>query len=291
MFKKAGVITLVLILAMTLAVAGCGQKAETPKNETTNGETAKEESKLAGNLKLAGSTSVQPLAEELAMKFMELNRDVKIDVAGGGSGAGVESAGNGAADIGMASRHVKDSEMETYPQLKPIAICQDGITVVVHPNNLVSDLTLEQVKDIYTGKTTNWKDLGGKDASITVVNREEGSGTRGAFEEIVLGKESFTDKAAIQNSTGAVKTAVAADENAIGYISMGSMSSEVKGLKIGGAEPTTENVINGSYPIARPFNMITNGEAEGLAKAFIDWILNSSEAKEITTEEGYIVGK
>ncbi|MFZ7102327.1 MAG: phosphate ABC transporter substrate-binding protein [Peptococcaceae bacterium] len=291
MFKKAGVITLVLILALSLVVVGCGkqeaEQQETPQQE----EQQPAEAALSGNLKLAGSTSVQPLAEELAMKFMELNREVKIDVAGGGSGAGVESAGNGAADIGMASRHVQDSEMSTYPELKPVAIAQDGITVGIHPNNPVDDLTLEQVKDIFSGKVTNWKEFGGNDASITVVNREEGSGTRGAFEEIVLGEEKFTDKAAVQNSTGAVKTAVAADENAVGYISMGSMSSEVKGLKIVGVEPTVDNVINGTYPIARPFNFITKGEAQGLAKTFIDWVLNSSEAQGITTEEGYIVSK
>jgi phosphate transport system substrate-binding protein len=284
MFKKRGLIALVLILALSLVV-GCNKQEnqEAPQGKINE----QEEATLSGNLKLAGSTSVQPLAEELAMRFMELNRDVRIDIAGGGSGAGIESAVNGAADIGMASREVKDSEKAANPTLKPIIIAQDGIAVIVSNANSINGLSLEQVKDIFSGKITNWKDLGGKDANITVVNREEGSGTRGAFEEIVLGDNKFTDKAAIQNSTGAVKTAVSADENAIGYISMGSMSDDVKGLKIGGIEPTTDNVKSNQYPIARPFNFLVSGEAEGLATAFIDWVMDN-EAQKIIVENGFI---
>lgn len=278
MFKKTGLIALALILALSLVVVGCGKQKENPQQG---------EATLSGNLKLAGSTSVQPLAEELTMRFMELNRDVKIDVAGGGSGAGVESAVNGAADIGMASRELKDSEKENNPDLKTIVIAKDGITVIVNKENSINDLTLDQVKDIFSGKISNWKELGGKDAGITVVNREEGSGTRGAFEEIVLGDEKFTDKAAIQNSTGAIKTAVSADPNAIGYISMGSMSDDVKSIKIGGIEPSNDNAKSGQYPIARPFIFLVNGEAEGLAKAFIDWVLEN-EAQEIVQENGFI---
>lgn len=286
MFKKAILIPLVLIIAFSLVVVGCSKQEEKP--DTSKQETPNQEAiKLSGNLKLAGSTSVQPLAEELAMKFMELNREVKVDVAGGGSGAGVESAGNGVADIGMASREIKDKETANYPEIKPIVIAQDGITVIVNNANGISDLTLDQVKDIFAGKITNWQDLGGKDTGITVINREEGSGTRGAFAEIVLGEDKFTEKAAIQNSTGAVKTAVSADENAIGYISMGSMSEDVKGLKIGGVEPSTNNAKSGQYPIARPFNFIVKGDAQGLAKAFIDWVLDS-EGQEIVVKEGFV---
>ena len=275
MFKKAGLISLILLMSISLLVIGCGEN-----------QNAQEEG-LSGNLVLAGSTSVQPLAEELAMRFMELNRNVKIDVAGGGSGAGVESSANGAADIGMASREVKDEELAAHPDLKPIVIAQDGIIVIVNQANPVNELTLVQIKGIFTGEITNWQDVGGKNAAITVINREEGSGTRTAFNEIVLHGESFTDKAAIQNSTGAVKTAVNADENAIGYISMGSMSDQVKGLKVNGVEPTIDNAKNGDYPIARPFIFITKGEPDGLTKAFIDWVM-SGEAQEIIQEEGFI---
>ncbi|NLT94129.1 MAG: phosphate ABC transporter substrate-binding protein [Clostridia bacterium] len=280
MFKKVSLIFLVLFFILS-STAGCsGQKEQV--GQVNNGET-----KPKGNLKLAGSTSVQPLAEELAMRFMELNREVKIDVTGGGSGAGVESTINGAADIGMTSRELKESEKENNPGLKTVVIAQDGIAVIVNKNNIVDDLTLEQVKDIFSGKITNWKDLGGKDTAITVVNREEGSGTRGAFEEIVLGKEKITEKAAVQNSTGAVKTAVSADPNAIGYISMGSMDDEVKSLKIGGIEPSIENAKSGFYPVTRPFIFLVNGEAEGLAKVFIDWVLDT-EAQEMVQENGFI---
>ena len=281
MFKKTSLVVLALILSISIFAVGCGQKeAPAPAEKPA-------EATLSGNIKLAGSTSVQPLAEELAMAFMEINKDVKIDVAGGGSGAGVESAANGAADIGMASRKVKDSEREATPELKDIAIALDGITVIVHNDNEVSELSLEQVAGIYSGEITNWSEVGGADVTITVVNREEGSGTRGAFEEIVLGKVPYTDKAVIQNSTGAVKTAVAADVNAIGYISMGSMSDDVKGIIVDGEEPSTANVLNGSYPISRPFNFLILGDGTELGQAFIEWIM-SPAGQEIVAKEKYI---
>lgn len=283
MMKRKGVFLACLLILTTFLLAACGGDQTKQDSENNN-----DENKLSGNIKLAGSTSVQPLAEELAMRFMELNRDVKIDVVGGGSGAGVESAGNGAADIGMASREVKDKEMETYKDIKPIVIAKDGIVVVVNKENQISGLNMEEIQKIFTGEITNWSQVGGSDANITVINREEGSGTRGAFREIVVGKKnSFTDKAAIQNSTGAVKTAVSSDPNSIGYISMGAMSSDVKGLQVNGAEPNVDNVLNGSYKIARPFNFITKGQANGLNKAFIDWVFED-EAQNIVNESGFI---
>lgn len=282
MFKKISIIGLILVFSISLIFVGCGQKDT--KDQKTDGNNSEG---LSGNLKLAGSTSVQPLAEELAMRFMDLNPNVKIDVAGGGSGAGVESAGNGAADIGMASRNMKDEEKTNYPDLKPLVIANDGIVVIVHPENKIADLTKEQIKAIFKGEITNWEKLGEEKASITVINREEGSGTRGAFQEIVLGKEEFTEKAAIQNSTGAVKEAIKSDKNAIGYISMGSLSNDVSGVKIDGVEPSVEEVKTGMYPIARPFNFIIKGEAQDLAKDFITWIL-SGEAQALIEEEGFI---
>ena len=281
MFRKSGLIALIIVLSLSLVLAGCGSKSASP-------ETKKE---LTGNIKVAGSTSVQPLAEELATKFMEQNRQVKIDIAGGGSGVGVESAANGSANIGMASREIKQAEKDATPTMKDIVIAKDGIAVIINKGNDVSNLTLEQVKEIFTGKITNWKAVGGKDAAITVVNREEGSGTRGAFEELVLGKESkFTDKAIIQNSTGAVKTAVIADVKSIGYISMGSMSAEVKGLQVNNVEPTMDNVVKGTYKISRPFNFLVKGEPNEVTQSFINWIL-SAEGQKIVKENGFIAVK
>jgi phosphate transport system substrate-binding protein len=269
----------VLVLVFALVLTGC-QKASEPAQE--NSENKQEA--LSGNITIAGSTSVQPLAEELAQAFMEKYPDVKIDVQGGGSSVGVQSAHEGVADIGNSSRELKDKE-KPYG-LHEHVIARDGIAVVVNNvNSAVNELTMEQVQKIFTGEINNWKEVGGADAKITVVNREEGSGTRGAFEEIVMGKDAkFTDSAIIQPSTGAVKQTVSTDPNAIGYISMGALDNSVKGLKVNGVEPTPENVVSGSYKISRPFLMLTKEEPQGAVKAFLDFIF-SEEGQNIVGKE------
>lgn len=291
---KRGIILVAVMLVLSLTFVGCGAKSEPqPSSPDANQGTAPnanqgsaEPKNLSGSITIAGSTSVQPLAEELAMMFMEENRGVRINVSGGGSGAGVESAGNGVANIGMASREIKQSELDQYKELKPIVICKDGISVVVNPKNKVNELTLEQIQGIFSGEITNWSQVGGEDGSIIIVNREEGSGTRGAFEELVLGDKDFVTKAIIQNSTGAIRTAVASDVNAIGYVSMGAMSNDVKAVVVDGADATAENVLNGSYKLARPFNFLTSGEADEVTQAFIDWVL--SDGQEFVKQEGFI---
>ena len=219
----------ITVLLFALVLTGCqseGGAVQQPAQDP-------EEKCLSGNITIAGSTSVQPLAEELAGAFMDMYPDVRIDVQGGGSSVGVQSANERIADIGNASRELKDSE-KPY-NLHEHVIAKDGIAVVVNPANDIGQITMEQVQKVFAGEVTNWKDLGGKDTGITVVNREEGSGTRGAFEEIVMGEASFIDNAIIQPSTGAVKQTVSTDPNAIGYISMGSLNSDVKGLVVDGA--------------------------------------------------------
>lgn len=273
-FKKVPAIALVCALGLGLVAAGCG-KSETPAEEPG--------AALSGSLQVAGSTSVQPLAEELATVFMDKYPEVTIDIQGGGSSAGVKAAAEGVANIGMASRELKAEEAALG--LVATVIAKDGIAVVVNAGNPVADLKIEDVKKIFTGEVSNWKEIGGADAAIVVVNREEGSGTRGAFEELVLGKDAqFIDSAAIQNSTGAVRTAVSSDPNAVGYISMGSLDETVKALKVDGAEPTEASVLDSSYKISRPFNFLTKGEATDLSKSFIDWIL-SDEGQAIVGEE------
>ena len=214
---------------------------------------------------------------------MTKNPDVKIDVQGGGSGVGVKSAADGVANIGMASRELKAEEASLG--LTATVIAKDGIAVIANSANQVADLKIADIKKIFTGEVTNWKELGGADAPIVVINREEGSGTRDAFQELALGKEAkFVDSAAIQNSTGAVRTAVASDPNAVGFISMGSLDETVKALKVDGVDPAEASVLDGSYKISRPFNFLTKGPATDLSKAFIDWIL-SDEGQAIVGEE------
>ena len=259
--KRSWKILLVVVSISMVAMmsAGCSKKAG-----------------KGNSLQIAGSSSVQPLSEELAAEFMGKHPDIKINVAGGGSGAGIKAAQNGTADIGASSRELKPEEKT----VKEIVIAKDGIAVIVNADNTVESLTLEQLQQVFTGEITNWNKLGGKDARISVIVREEGSGTRGAFEEIVMGKDkSITDKALVQNSTGAIRTAVAGDSNAVGFISIGALSKEVKPLKIDGAAANMDNVLSGTYKISRPFVYMTKEEPTGLGKEFIDFVLSPAGQK------------
>lgn len=236
-----------------------------------------------GSLTLAGSTSVQPIAELLGEEFEKGHPGVRINVQGGGSSAGIKAAQTGSADIGMSSRELKAEEKGLFETI----IARDGIAIVVHPTNPVTDLSIETVRKVFTGEIKNWKEIGGRDAQITVVNREAGSGTRGAFEEIIMGGRDFVDKIIVQGSTGAVRQTVAGDVNSIGYISLAALSSEVKALKIEGVEPAPEMVKSGVYKISRPFLFLTKSQPEGLAKKFIDFVL-SEEGQRICENEGLI---
>ena len=261
--------------------------------ETTPME--EEEEALSGQLQLAGSTTVQPLAEQLAEAFMDINPDVVVEIQGGGSSVGVTSAGEGTVDIGNASRAIKDSEMETFPNLNVYTIAYDGIAIVTNPELDIPTLSEDQVRAIFSGEIVNFSEVGGPDAEIVVVSREEGSGTRTAFEELVMeytdenGEKvlaPITENALLQQSNGQVSTVVSTTPNTIGFLSFGYLSDAVKGVAIDGVEPNVDNVKNGSYSIYRPLNMLTNGEADGLAKAFIDFIL--SDAGQAIVAEDYI---
>jgi phosphate transport system substrate-binding protein len=239
---------------------------------------------LSGQLQLAGSTSVQPLAEELANAFMAANPEVSIDIQGGGTSVGVTSAGDGTVDIGNASREIKDEEMQQYPDLKVFTIAFDGIAIIVNPDVNLTNLTTEQIRSIFSGAVTNFKEVGGPDAPITVVSREEGSGTRGAFEELVMtykdaNGEKKTDpivsSALLQQSNGQLLTVVATTPNTIGYLSFGFLDKSVKAVSVDDVEPTVANVKNDTYPIYRPFNMLTHGDPSPLAKAFLDYVMGS----------------
>ncbi len=237
----------------------------------------------SGEITTAGSTTVQPLAEKLANAYTAKNPDITIAVQGGGSSVGIRSADDGTVDIGAASRELKSSE----PNLVKHLLARDGIAIIVHPDNGINDLTVDQIREIFAGNITNWNEIGGPDEEIHVVSREEGSGTRGAFEELVMGEALITEKAVLQPSNGAVRQVVSGDEVSIGYLSFGYLDSSVKPLAIDGVAGTEANAKNGSYPVVRPLYFLTKEQPTGIVKDFIDFCL-SDEGQRIVAEEGYI---
>ena len=237
-------------------------------------------------ISIAGSTTVLPVAQAAAEEYMNQHSNADIQVSGGGSGVGATSVIGGTADIGMLSRDLKASEKEGNT-LKEFVVGKDGIALVGHPSNTVSDLSLEQVKAIYQGTITNWKDVGGADSEIVLIGRDSSSGTREFFTEFVLDKEDAAKEMQELNSNGAVAQAVSITPGAIGYVSLEYVDDSLKAFSIGGVAPTVDNVISGIYEINRPLLMITNGEPEGLATDYLAFIL-SEEGQQILKDSGFI---
>jgi phosphate transport system substrate-binding protein len=244
---------------------------------------------LSGSLTIAGSTTLLPINQECARLLTAANPDLRISVSGGGSGHGVKAAGAGEIDIGAVSRDVTSSELEQYPDLKPVAIGKDSVAIVVHPSNSITGLTLEQVAKIFSGEITNWKDVGGRDAAIRVITREEGSGTRETFETYVMTpyQKETAAKAFVKASNGEVRATVSSDSSSIGYLSLGYVDETMKALTVGGVEATVQNVVAGTYPISRNLYLLTKGEPSALEAAFINFVL-SSEGQKVVEDMGYI---
>ncbi|MGZ7130453.1 MAG: phosphate ABC transporter substrate-binding protein [Halobacteriota archaeon] len=262
MKKIVPIVLIALLVAVGVFGAGC-------TSSTTNSTSGS-----SGTLNLAGSTSVQPDAQALAQAYMSNNSDVTVNVAGGGTAAGITAVGTGTAQIGDASANLTASQLQQYPNLKPYPICVDAIAIIVNPSNGVTNLTLTQVRDIYTGNITNWNQVGGSSATINVVNREQGSGTRDGVQKVVLNGGNFGTGGIQQSSSGAVKSYIAGDPNSIGYVAINEVGSSVKALNINNVAPTYTNIANGSYVIQRYLLMVTNGPATGLAASFINYTLS-----------------
>lgn len=287
--KSKKILALVCAATMTLGLMACGS-SETAATETeaaTEAETEAATADLSGTITMAGSTSMEKLANAVAESFMEKYPNVTVSAEFTGSGAGIESVTAGSVDIGNSSRNLKDEEKAAGAVENIVAI--DGIAVVVDPANTVADLTKDQLISIYTGETTNWSELGGTDEPIVVVGREAGSGTRGAFEEIL----EIEDTCAYANeldSTGAVMAKVASTPGAIGYVSLDVVDDTVVAVSLEGVEATAENIKAGTYFLSRPFVMATMGEISEQSEAvqaLFDY-LASEEGKEVISSVGLI---
>ncbi len=285
-----------LFLALALMVgmlAGCGGTSNdttdtntndttttTPNTDQTGNETEPTTDSLSGVVNTDGSTSMADVMAVLQESFKELYPDVTVNYSGTGSGAGVEAALSGTADIGLASRALKDEEKAEGAVENIIAL--DGVAVVVNPANGVEDLSVEDIAKIFTGEITNWGELGGEDLEIAVLGREDGSGTRTAFEEIV-GVEGTCVYKNEYGSTGDVIGNVASNPNAIGYASLSAVDDTVKAVKVNGVAPSEETVKDGTYEIQRPFVMVTveGAELSEAAQAFLDYAMSDEVAEQI----------
>ena len=269
--------------------AEAGSVAESTVAESSQTATT-EAAELSGSISMVGSTSMEKLANALSEAFMEEYPDVTVTAEFVGSGAGIEAVTNGTADIGNSSRSLKDEEKAAGVVENVVAI--DGIAVCVDPANEVADLTKEQLTNIYNGTVTNWKEVGGADEPIIVIGREAGSGTRGAFEELVDLKDACKYANEL-DSTGAVIAKVASTPGAIGYASLDALDDSVKALSLEGVEATAENIKAGNYFLSRPFVMATKGEISeqsDLVQAWFDFVLGD-EGQQVASEVGLITVK
>lgn len=279
--------TVAMTVAMVVGLAACASTKETTNIQNEQAETTDMASDISGTITMAGSTSMEKLANAVAESFMIKYPNVTVTAEFTGSSAGIESVLSGNVNIGNASRALKDSEKESGAVENIVAI--DGIAVISDSANEVADLTKEQLISIYTGQTTNWSELGGADSAIVVVGREAGSGTRGAFEEL-LGIEEQCAYANELDSTGAVMAKVASTPGAIGYVSLDVIDETVKAFSLEGVEATAENIKAGNYFLSRPFVMATKGEItqQDAAVQELFSYLASEEGKEVIKAVGLI---
>lgn len=280
--KTKKIIALVCAAAMTFNLTACGGSAEetaAPAKETG--------ADLGGSISMAGSTSMEKLANAVAESFMEKYPGVTVTAEFTGSSAGIEAVTAGSVEIGNSSRALKDEEKAAGAVENIVAI--DGIAVVVDPANPVTDLTKDQLISIYTGETKNWSELGGEDAPVVVVGREAGSGTRGAFEEL-LKIEDACNYASELDSTGAVIAKVASTPGAVGYVSLDAIDDSVTAVALEGVEATAENIKAGDYFLSRPFVMATKGEISEQSEAVqaLFEYLASGEGREVIAGVGLI---
>ena len=280
-------IALLLAAVLTLALAACGSKNDTNTDanaDNTNDDSTK--TTITGTVATDGSTSMEKVIGALSESFMANNADTTVTYNPTGSGSGITAVQEGTCDIGLSSRALKDEEKSAG--LKETVLAYDGIAIIVHPDNPVSDLTIEEIAQLYTGEITNWKDVGGNDAQVVLIGREAASGTRDGFESITGTKEKCLYRQEL-TSTGDVITAVSQNPDAIGYASLASIKDSVKALNVDGVTPSEATVKDGSYKVQRPFVLVTvEGKAlTPVAQAFFDYA-TSPDAAAIIAKAGAV---
>ena len=279
------IIALVLTALLTLSLAACDNS-----NSDNSGDNAADnnggDAAITGTVSTDGSTSMEKVIGALSESFMAANGGVTVNYNPTGSGSGITAVQEGTCDIGLSSRALKDEEKAAG--LKETVLAYDGIAIIVHPDNPVSDLTLEQIAKLYTGEITNWKDVGGNDAEVVLIGREAASGTRDGFESITGTKDACQYRQEL-TSTGDVITAVSQNPDAIGYASLASVKDTVKALNVDGVTPSEDTVKDGSYKVQRPFVLVTmeGKELSAAAQAFFDYAL-SADAASIIAKAGAV---
>ena len=283
--KKFWTILASATLALTL-LAGCGSSGNAPASSAASSAPSGGDTELTGSVATDGSTSMKSVIGALGESFQNANSGVTFTYNPTGSGSGIQAVSEGRCDIGLASRGLKDDEKSSG--LTETVLAYDGIAVVVSPENPVSDLTIEQIADIYTGKITNWSEVGGNDAEIVLIGREAGSGTRDGFESITGTEEACQYRQEL-TSTGDVIATVSQNPNAIGYASLSAVKESVKALSVGGVAPSEDTVKDGSYLIQRPFVLVTKDGVtlSPAAQAFLDYAL-SADADPIIAQAGAV---
>ena len=283
--KKLFTFAMAAVMALAL-LAGCGNTATDDNGSTDQPSGGSDTAAVSGTVSTDGSTSMQKVINTLGEAFMNENKSITFTYNPTGSGSGIKAVQEGRCDIGLSSRVLKAEEKEAG--LKETVLAYDGIAIIVNPENPVKDLTIEQIADIYTGKITNWKDLGGNDAEIVLIGREAGSGTRDGFETITGTADACQYRQEL-TSTGDVITTVAQNPDAIGYASLASIKDTVKALSVNGVVPSEETVKDGSYAIQRPFVLVTvEGKAlSECAQKFFEYI-TSSEAAGLISAAGAV---
>lgn len=292
--KLKKLLLLTLTLAFAVSLAACGNKDNTSGTTTTdnnNNAGTAETSTLSGSILASGSTALQPLVEQVGKKFMDKNSGVSVQVQGGGSGTGLTQVSGGQVQIGnsdvFASEKMKDAA--AAKELVDHQVAVVAIAAVVNPEVGVTNLTKQQLVDIFTGKITNWKDVKGKDQAIVIVNRPSSSGTRATFEKFALGTKTEDLKGSIQeDSSGTVKKLVTETPGAIGYLALSYLDDKVKAVQYEGVDATVDNVISGKYPVWAYEHMYTKGEPDATTKAFLDYFMTDEVQNGDVVELGYI---